>query len=422
MRRGGSVGVGRYAAGGDVSPLNPYRTRRTMNFDPYTYGLTGGEFDFYDYTPPEEDQGTEDGGGAGIGDNDPGGNFRYNGVGAVGAAAGTAGDSAYDPMGAGVWDGSLGSWLGNAALNITGPFAAMGQVLGAEANKPGTQLNDLKTGVSGWWDRMWNGDRYAPPPDGVRPNAVGVQAEELGAPPPPGLVYEPPPPGVRLNTGDVTVEELGPVGSSDDGYTDAPAGFFDYVDTGVSPGGYGASDDYGYASFNRGGGVGRYADGGRIGVLTENGVEEVDSVPDLDEFLPEQERETFNALRRKGFSYPEAMFFAGPTGTKLSRSFPPDTRKHLDSLESYPALSDDDYAKGGGVGSFAGHVSGPGSGTEDLIPAMLSDGEHVATAREISSLGLGSTEDGQRQMYKLRKLMKSGKGIGDLRKLTKKVR
>ncbi len=56
-----------------------------------------------------------------------------------------------------------------------------------------------------------------------------------------------------------------------------------------------------------------------------------------------------------------------------------------------------------------GHISGPGGGTDDLIPAQLSDGEHVITAREISALGGGSNAEGQKRMYAMRKeILKKG--------------
>jgi len=62
------------------------------------------------------------------------------------------------------------------------------------------------------------------------------------------------------------------------------------------------------------------------------------------------------------------------------------------------------YAKGGGVENFprkTGAVNGPGTGTSDDIPAMLSDGEFVMTAKAVRSMGNGSRRKGAAKMYKL---------------------
>jgi hypothetical protein len=50
-----------------------------------------------------------------------------------------------------------------------------------------------------------------------------------------------------------------------------------------------------------------------------------------------------------------------------------------------------------------GHISGPGTGTSDDIPAMLSDGEFVFTAKAVKSMGDGSRRKGAKRMYALMK-------------------
>jgi hypothetical protein len=64
------------------------------------------------------------------------------------------------------------------------------------------------------------------------------------------------------------------------------------------------------------------------------------------------------------------------------------------------------YAKGGGIRTLAqryprrtGQISGPGTETSDSIPAMLSDGEFVMTARAVRGAGGGSRRDGAKRMY-----------------------
>lgn len=48
-----------------------------------------------------------------------------------------------------------------------------------------------------------------------------------------------------------------------------------------------------------------------------------------------------------------------------------------------------------------GHVSGPGTGTSDDVPAMLSDGEFVITAKAVRGAGDGSRIKGAKRLYKL---------------------
>ena len=46
-----------------------------------------------------------------------------------------------------------------------------------------------------------------------------------------------------------------------------------------------------------------------------------------------------------------------------------------------------------------GEISGPGTGTSDSIPAMLSDGEFVMTARAVRGAGNGDRRAGAQRMY-----------------------
>jgi len=61
-------------------------------------------------------------------------------------------------------------------------------------------------------------------------------------------------------------------------------------------------------------------------------------------------------------------------------------------------------AEGGIMKAFPrqqGGISGPGTGTSDDIPAMLSDGEFVMTADAVKGAGGGSRASGTRKMYDL---------------------
>jgi len=64
------------------------------------------------------------------------------------------------------------------------------------------------------------------------------------------------------------------------------------------------------------------------------------------------------------------------------------------------------YAGGGDINPSefprrTGGISGPGTGTSDDIPAMLSDGEFVMTAQAVRGAGNGSREDGIKNMYEM---------------------
>lgn len=64
-------------------------------------------------------------------------------------------------------------------------------------------------------------------------------------------------------------------------------------------------------------------------------------------------------------------------------------------------------AKGGSMDKHfprkTGPINGPGTGTSDSIPAMLSDGEFVFTAKAVRGMGNGSRRAGAKKMYALMK-------------------
>ena len=55
----------------------------------------------------------------------------------------------------------------------------------------------------------------------------------------------------------------------------------------------------------------------------------------------------------------------------------------------------------GGYPRRTGQISGPGTETSDSIPAMLSDGEFVMTAKAVKALGKGDRRAGAKKMYAL---------------------
>lgn len=91
--------------------------------------------------------------------------------------------------------------------------------------------------------------------------------------------------------------------------------------------------------------------------------------------------------------------YGGLTGADLLRQNPGGYRIGV------PAIARG-YAGGGDINPSefprrTGGISGPGTGTSDDIPAMLSDGEFVMTAQAVRGAGNGSREDGIKNMYEM---------------------
>jgi len=62
------------------------------------------------------------------------------------------------------------------------------------------------------------------------------------------------------------------------------------------------------------------------------------------------------------------------------------------------AAANGGYIRGYNVGGF---IEGPGTGTSDSIPARLSDGEYVFTAKAVRGAGNGNRDLGAARMYDL---------------------
>jgi hypothetical protein len=72
------------------------------------------------------------------------------------------------------------------------------------------------------------------------------------------------------------------------------------------------------------------------------------------------------------------------------------------------------YAANGGPMSSqdfprrTGQIQGPGTGTSDDIPAMLSDGEFVMTAQAVRNAGQGNRQKGVQKMYDIMRAYEGG--------------
>jgi len=130
----------------------------------------------------------------------------------------------------------------------------------------------------------------------------------------------------------------------------------------------------------------------------------------LDAFTRE-EPEDFNVAEQvTGFDYLE-----GPEGFKYRLGSDtmklPTTYTIQDVTDQYgflqaPVLQPQPggKAEGGEIDNFPrmnGRIDGPGTETSDDIPAMLSDGEFVFTAKAVRGAGNGNRENGMKNMYAL---------------------
>jgi len=128
--------------------------------------------------------------------------------------------------------------------------------------------------------------------------------------------------------------------------------------------------------------------------------------------------------------------YAGKTGYQLLEEDPQkwafklgDVETTYSNIDPYASnYSSSSPSARGGVGSlltYAAHggemrpqdfprktgpIDGPGTGTSDSIPAMLSDGEFVMTARAVRGAGGGSRREGAKRMYALMKSLEKSHG------------
>ena len=105
---------------------------------------------------------------------------------------------------------------------------------------------------------------------------------------------------------------------------------------------------------------------------------------------------------------PEPVDYYGPSGLDLLNQNPGLFSVGAPSITYTPAtLSDIRYGAVGGPinqNNFPpriGPIHGRGTGTSDDVPAMLSDGEYVMTAKAVRGAGNGNRKQGMRNMYNM---------------------
>ena len=88
----------------------------------------------------------------------------------------------------------------------------------------------------------------------------------------------------------------------------------------------------------------------------------------------------------------------GPVGPELQDL--PEGVPYQGILNPQLTYANPNYREGGILDLQGGGESrGPGTGTSDSIPAMLSDGEFVMTADAVRGAGGGNRREGARKMY-----------------------
>jgi hypothetical protein len=96
----------------------------------------------------------------------------------------------------------------------------------------------------------------------------------------------------------------------------------------------------------------------------------------------------------------ENSAFKGPTSRQLMDQNPArykfDTNRFLPSGSGNPP-----YYPTVATAKAGGHISGPGTEKSDSIPALLSDGEFVLTAKAVRGVGGGDRMEGARKLYKM---------------------
>ncbi len=111
------------------------------------------------------------------------------------------------------------------------------------------------------------------------------------------------------------------------------------------------------------------------------------------------------ALQAGGYFTPEAPSPYDLYGIDMRRGYDlynKDPSKYMIPLPR-PGIR---YADGGIAQNFPrknGAINGPGTGTSDDIPAMLSDGEFVFTAKAVRNAGGGDRKEGANKMYSMMK-------------------
>ena len=162
------------------------------------------------------------------------------------------------------------------------------------------------------------------------------------------------------------------------------------------------------------------AGAGALGALTANEIEPQGPPPGWGEGTDVLPQQTFNRSRAamptnlKGYgkSGGEHVFFGPSESAPVtpSEALPPDLTGYVPARE----LNQLQYmgkAEGGPLTTTSPQfVSGGGSGRDDTVEALLSDGEYVIDAESVALLGDGSLDEGASRLDQLRSNLRKHKG------------
>ena len=107
-----------------------------------------------------------------------------------------------------------------------------------------------------------------------------------------------------------------------------------------------------------------------------------------------EEEEKKTTASRQADPVGKSRLGIGLVGDKAYNLDDPDERReYFEAIREQQGITPTKFAAGGG------EVEGPGTGTSDSVPARLSDGEFVLTAKAVRGAGGGSRDLGAARMY-----------------------
>jgi hypothetical protein len=113
-----------------------------------------------------------------------------------------------------------------------------------------------------------------------------------------------------------------------------------------------------------------------------------------------------SSMGNKSSSAPPPLAFA-ETGSSLLAKYP---ERYDPGIQNFmqrpptgrsPVVAAPKLYAMGGIAARGGRIDGPGTGTSDSIPARLSDGEFVMTAKAVRGAGGGDRMKGARKLYEM---------------------
>lgn len=129
----------------------------------------------------------------------------------------------------------------------------------------------------------------------------------------------------------------------------------------------------------------------------------VGGIPGFNTAQPSIPPVTYTAAPQYGRSAPAIPTYTPPPGVATATNYQP-IQQPYNNPYNYSFMPRVYAAKGGITNAYprkTGQIDGPGTGTSDSIPAMLSDGEFVLTAKAVRGAGGGSRREGAKKLYRM---------------------